>query len=69
MNQDIVQGKWTQLKGQVKEHWGRLTDDDIDQLEGKIDQLVGKVQERYGIAREEATREVDAWLKNTNATM
>lgn len=69
MNQDIVEGKWTQLKGKVKEQWGRLTDDDIDQLEGKKDQLVGKVQERYGIARDEASREVDAWLKNTNSTL
>ena len=68
MNKDIMEGKWTQLKGRVKEQWGRLTDDDIEQLEGRTDLLVGKVQERYGIARDAASREVDAWLKSTAAT-
>ncbi|MEO8677984.1 MAG: CsbD family protein [Vicinamibacterales bacterium] len=66
MNQDIMEGKWTQLKGRVKEQWGKLTDDDIDQLDGKKDQLVGKVQERYGVARDQASREVDTWIKNAN---
>lgn len=69
MNQDILEGKWTQLKGKVKEQWGRLTDDDIDRLEGKKDQLIGKVQERYGMARDEASREVDAWIRNTTANL
>ncbi len=66
MNEDILQGKWAQLKGKVKEQWGKLTDDEIDQLDGKKDQLVGKVQERYGIAREQASRDVDNWLNNTS---
>ena len=65
MNEDILQGKWAQLKGKVKEQWGKLTDDEIDQLDGKKDQLIGKVQERYGIAREQAARDVDNWLNNT----
>ena len=60
MNQDILQGKWTQLKGRVKEQWGKLTDDDLDQIAGQSEQLVGKIQERYGIARDEAQRQVDA---------
>jgi uncharacterized protein YjbJ (UPF0337 family) len=65
MNEDILQGKWAQLKGKVKEQWGKLTDDEIDQLDGRKDQLVGKVQERYGIARDQAARDVDNWLSNT----
>jgi uncharacterized protein YjbJ (UPF0337 family) len=65
MNEDILSGKWTQLKGKVKEQWGKLTDDEIDQLDGKKDQLVGRVQERYGIARDQAERDVDTWLKDT----
>ena len=68
MNEDILQGKWAQLKGKVKEQWGKLTDDEIDQLDGKKDQLVGKVQERYGIARDQTARDVDNWLNNTAGT-
>ena len=67
MNDDILKGKWAQLKGIVKEQWGKLTDDEIDQLDGRRDQLVGKVQERYGIAREQAARDVENWLNNTAA--
>jgi uncharacterized protein YjbJ (UPF0337 family) len=67
MNEDILQGKWTQLKGKVKEQWGKLTDDEIDQLDGKKDQLVGRVQERYGLAKDQAERDVDAWLNNSSA--
>ena len=66
MNEDIFEGKWTQLKGKVKEQWGKLTDDEIDQLDGKKDQLVGRVQERYGIARDQAERDVDTWLKDSH---
>jgi uncharacterized protein YjbJ (UPF0337 family) len=54
MNWDTVKGDWKQLRGKVKEHWGKLTDDDLDRIEGKRDQLVGAVQKKYGIAREEA---------------
>jgi uncharacterized protein YjbJ (UPF0337 family) len=68
MNDDILQGKWTQLKGTVKVQWGKLTDDDLEQLDGKKDQLVGRLQERYGLAKDQAERDVDAWLKNSPAT-
>jgi uncharacterized protein YjbJ (UPF0337 family) len=61
MNSDQVQGKWKQIKGSVKERWGKLTDDDINVIDGKHDQLVGKIQERYGIAREAAQKQVDEW--------
>jgi uncharacterized protein YjbJ (UPF0337 family) len=58
MNRDIAKGNFTQLKGKIKEQWGKLTDDDLTYLEGKQDQLAGKIQERYGIARDEAERQV-----------
>jgi len=64
MNKDVLQGKWTQLKGRVRERWGELTDDDVDRIAGASQQLVGKIQERYGIEREEAQREVDDWLRD-----
>lgn len=52
MNWDRVEGNWLQLKGKVKEQWGKLTDDQIDQIAGRRDRLVGLVQEKYGIARD-----------------
>jgi uncharacterized protein YjbJ (UPF0337 family) len=58
MNQDEASGKWKQFKGKIKEKWGKLTDDDLKMLEGNRDQLVGRVQERYGIAKEEAERQI-----------
>jgi uncharacterized protein YjbJ (UPF0337 family) len=59
MNQDIFEGKWKQFKGDVKQWWGDLTDDDIQQVEGSRDKLVGKLQERYGWTRDKAEREVN----------
>lgn len=62
MNWDRIEGNWKQLKGNVKEHWGKLTDDDVDVIQGKREQLVGKLQEKYGIAREEAEKQVADFL-------
>ena len=62
MNSDVFKGKWMQIKGEVKSQWGKLTDDDLDRVEGDTEKLVGRVQERYGYAREEAKREVDSFL-------
>ncbi len=59
MNQDIFEGKWKQLKGQVKEWWGKLTDDDLERVGGKYDQFVGMLQEKYGYTRERAEAEID----------
>lgn len=59
MNKDQWQGKWKQLTGEVKRQWGKLTDDDLDQIGGNRERLEGKIQERYGIAREEARKQVD----------
>lgn len=63
MNWDIIEGKWTQLKGSVKENWGDLTDDDLTEIAGKRDKLAGKLQERYGWAKDKAEREVDNYFK------
>jgi len=58
MNWDQISGNWKQLAGKVKEKWGNLTDDDLTVVKGKRDQLIGVVQVRYGIAKEEAERQV-----------
>ena len=61
MNWDQVQGSWTQFKGQAREKWGELTDDEIQEARGEREQMIGLVQKKYGRAREEAEREVDTW--------
>ncbi len=61
MNWDTIAGNWKQMKGRVREKWGKLTDDDLELIAGKRDQLIGRIQERYGISRDEAQRQVDAW--------
>jgi uncharacterized protein YjbJ (UPF0337 family) len=66
MNDDVLKGKWTQLKGEVKSQWGKLTDDDVDRVQGDAEKLIGRVQERYGYARDEAKREVEAFLDRKN---
>lgn len=55
------QGSWKQTKGAVKEQWGKLTDDDLLEIEGRRDQLVGKIQTRYGISKEDAEAQVGTW--------
>jgi uncharacterized protein YjbJ (UPF0337 family) len=62
MNWDQLEGKWKQLKGNVKERWGRLTDDDLDVIDGRRERLVGVLQERYGIAKEIAEGEIAGFL-------
>ena len=61
MNWEQIEGKWNQLKGGIKEKWGKLTDDDLDVIAGKKDQLLGKIQDRYGLTKEEAERQIEAW--------
>ena len=61
MNHDQIEGKWKQVMGSAQEHWGKLTHDDMQVLTGRKDQLVGKIQERYGVARDEAEKQFDAW--------
>ena len=62
MNTDILEGQWKQLKGRIQEQWGELTNDEIDQIQGKQDVLVGKLQEKYGYTRAEAERQVNDFL-------
>lgn len=64
MNTDVLKGKWTQLKGNVRKQWGKLTDDDVDTIQGDSEILMGRIQERYGRTRDEAKREVDRWLQS-----
>ena len=63
MNWDIVEGKWDQLKGSVKEKWGDLTDDELTQAAGKRDQLAGKLQEKYGWAKTEADEKMNEFVR------
>lgn len=62
MNQDILEGKWKQLRGEAKKFWGRLTDDDLDLAEGKLDIMAGRLQERYGYSRAEAEAEIERFV-------
>jgi uncharacterized protein YjbJ (UPF0337 family) len=63
MNKDTMQGKWREMKGKVKEQWGKLTDDDLDTIEGKSEQLLGLLQQRYGYARERAEEEYKRFMQ------
>ena len=67
MNWDQVQGSWRQFKGQVKQKWGDLTDDEIDRVEGRQEELAGLIQKKYGKTREEAQREVDDWARTLSS--
>jgi uncharacterized protein YjbJ (UPF0337 family) len=62
MNRQQLEGNWKQVKGRAKAKWGKLTDDDLDQIQGRQQILVGKLQERYGKALEAAEKEVNEWI-------
>lgn len=66
MNWDQIEGKWQQLKGDAKAHWGKLTDDDVDRAEGNREKLEGILQEKYGKSKDEVEKEVDAWMNATS---
>lgn len=61
MNNDILEGKWEQLKGKAQQQWGKLTNDDVDVIKGKSQELSGRIQERYGIAKDEADKQIKEW--------
>jgi len=63
MNEDILKGKWRQVKGDLKKWWGRLTDDDLRQIEGSREKLAGLLQERYGYSRQEAYQRIVEFLE------
>jgi uncharacterized protein YjbJ (UPF0337 family) len=62
MNWDRVDGYWKEFKGKVQQQWGKLTNDDLDVIEGKRTELAGRLQQRYGMAKDDAERDIDAWL-------
>ncbi len=66
MNRDILQGKWKQIRGETKNMWGKLTDDELDQVQGNSDKLVGILQERYGYSREKSEQEVARFREEMN---
>jgi uncharacterized protein YjbJ (UPF0337 family) len=69
MNSDVFSGKWKQFRGEVKQRWGELTDDELDQIEGRRDKLIGKLQEKYGYSRSRAEEEVTRFLDDTEHRM
>jgi uncharacterized protein YjbJ (UPF0337 family) len=66
MNWEQIQGNWKQLTGKAKENWGRLTDDDLDVVAGRRDQLAGLIEQRYGVAKEEAEKQLAAWERKAS---
>jgi uncharacterized protein YjbJ (UPF0337 family) len=67
MQKDVLAGEWKQLRGEVQRKWGKLTDQDLDQVQGDLQKLLGKIQERYGHAKERAQRELDELLQSRKA--
>ena len=63
MNWDQIEGKWKQVKGSVRQRWGKLTDSDYEQIAGSRDKFLGLLQERYGYTRDQAQKELDEWMK------
>jgi uncharacterized protein YjbJ (UPF0337 family) len=63
VNEDILSGKWMQLRGQAQQQWGKLTDSDLDQANGKTEELAGVLKEKYGYTNEKAHQEIDSFLK------
>lgn len=63
INQDVLEGKWKQARGKVKQQWGKLTDNQLDQISGKSEELVGLLQESYGYSVERAQKEVDDFVR------
>jgi uncharacterized protein YjbJ (UPF0337 family) len=66
MNWDRIEGNWKQVTGKAKVQWGKLTSDDFDIIAGRREQLAGKIQERYGIAKDEAEKQVSEWVRQAD---
>lgn len=66
MNWDQIKGSWKQVKGQAKQKWGELTDDELDKAGGRREELAGLVQKKYGVAKEEAEKQVDEFATTCN---
>jgi len=67
MNQDMIKGSWKELKGKAQVKWGKLTNDELDQIEGSREQLAGAIQKSYGVARDEAEKQIKEWEKSEAA--
>jgi len=67
MNWDQIKGNWQQVTGKAKAQWGRLTDDDLHLIAGRRDEFAGKLQERYGIAKEEAEKQLVEWERKASS--
>jgi len=68
MNEDILKGKWRQIKGGIQEKWGKFTDDELDQINGEREQFLGKLQEKYGYGRDKAENELNSYLDSVSHT-
>jgi uncharacterized protein YjbJ (UPF0337 family) len=68
MNPEILKGRWHQVRGEVRKRWGKLTDDDVTQIEGNVEKMIGKLQERYGYKREQAEKELNDFLNAPSGT-
>lgn len=64
MNWDIIEGKWKEYRGKAQAQWGKLTDDDLDVINGRRQELAGRIQVRYGVEKEEAERQIDEWSRH-----
>lgn len=67
INTDVIQGRWTELRGKIKERWGKITDSDLDRIEGKREQLEGLLHQKYGYGKEKAGQEIDHFLTWVNS--
>jgi uncharacterized protein YjbJ (UPF0337 family) len=65
MNWDRMEGNWKEFKGNIQQKWGKLTNDDLQVIDGKRNELAGRLQQRYGYAKDQAEREIDTWLRET----
>jgi uncharacterized protein YjbJ (UPF0337 family) len=68
VDENVIKGQWKQIRGSAKEWWGKLTDDDLDVINGRLDQLVGKLQEKYGYTKEQAMRQIDERVAELHPT-
>ncbi len=68
MNFDVIKGNWKQMRGEVQSEWGKLTDDEVAETEGDARQLLGLIQERYGLAKDEAERQMNDFIARQKAS-
>ena len=66
MNWDQIEGRWNEMKGKLRTKWGKLTDDDLEAIQGKRVELMGRLQQRYGFKKDEAEKNIDEWIKSVN---